>query len=137
MSFTPLPMDVNRPVLWLVAFVAIVVGGAGLGVGWSKAQVSLVEVEVADSGIDAPVEIALARSEDGRFRTVREATLNASDDARVRWTVRDTGWYRLRLASDGRTCDRRVSVQRSDGGLAGELVLADDDTCPDVRVQVR
>ncbi|MFC7080163.1 hypothetical protein [Halorussus caseinilyticus] len=69
----------DRPALWLVAFVAIVAAGTGLGVGWSKSQVSLVEVEVADSGTDAPVKVTLARSEDGSSRTVRVATLNASD----------------------------------------------------------
>lgn len=138
MSFTPLPMDVDRPVLWLVALLAIVAVGVGLGVGWSEAQVSLVEIRVGDDGAGEAVTATLERSEDGQFRRVERATLNAngSDEGPVRWTTRDAGWYRLRLAGPDRTCEVRISVQASDDGLTGRMLAASDGPCPNVALRV-
>jgi hypothetical protein len=139
MSFIPLPMDVDRPVLWLVSLLAITAVGVGLGIGWSAAQVSAVEIQVQDGDDDGPLTVALARSENGSFRQVEQTTLNATDaeDRRVSWTVSDPGWYRLRLTGEGRECEYRVSVQPTDDGVVGEAPPSTGEDCPGVRVQVR
>ncbi|WP_135825861.1 hypothetical protein [Halorussus ruber] len=138
MSFILLPMDVDRPVLWLLALVAITATGIGLGIGWSAAQTSLVEIQVRDHGADAPVEITLEKSENGSFHLVEEATLNPAeaDNATVRWTTRETGWYRLLLATPDRECEMRIFIQRSGDELTGRMLADSDGECPDVMVAV-
>jgi hypothetical protein len=103
--------------LWLLGLVGVLVLAGAVGVAWTSLADPSAEIEVTlqpDAGVDG-ANVTVERATDGAYETVDRGTVSAS--SRVVYRTGEPGTYLVRVDVADRSCQRRVSVERTDDGL--------------------